>query len=64
MVTLYRYDDSSKKWVRVAVELTGPQGGVRFVREPSTSATFALAFSGGPVFTAARSAQTTVTVTG
>ena len=63
MVTLYRYD-SSKKWVRVAVELTGPQGGVRFVREPSTSATFALAFSGGLVFTAARSAQTTVTVTG
>jgi 5-hydroxyisourate hydrolase-like protein (transthyretin family) len=64
MVTLYRYDSSSKKWVRVAVELTGPQGGVRFVREPSTSATFALAFSGGSVFTAARSAQTTVTVTG
>ena len=64
MVTLYRYDSSSKKWVRVAVELTGTQGGVRFVREPSTSAAFALGFSGGPVFTAARSAQTTVTVTG
>jgi hypothetical protein len=64
LVSLYRYDASSKKWVRVAVELTGPRGGVRFVREPSTTATFALAFSGGPVFTAARSAQTTVTVTG
>lgn len=64
MVSLYRYDASSKKWVRVAVELTGPRGGVSFVREPSTTATFALAFSGGPVFTAARSAQTTVTVSG
>jgi len=62
-VSLYRYDASSKKWVRVAVALTGPRGGVRFVREPSTTATFALAFSGGPVFSAARSAQTTVTVT-
>jgi 5-hydroxyisourate hydrolase-like protein (transthyretin family) len=64
MVSLYRYDASSKKWVRVAVELTGPGGGVRFVREPSTTATFALAFSGGPAFTAARSAQATVTVAG
>jgi 5-hydroxyisourate hydrolase-like protein (transthyretin family) len=63
-VSLYRYDPSTKKWVRVAVELTGPRGGVRFVRAPSATATFALAFSGGPVFTAARSAQTTVTVTG
>jgi 5-hydroxyisourate hydrolase-like protein (transthyretin family) len=64
IVSLYRYDASSKKWVRVAVELTGPRGGVRFVREPSTTAAFALAFPGGPVFTAAHSAQTTVTVTG
>ncbi len=48
IVSLYRYDATTKKWVRVAVELTGPRGGVRFVREPSTTATFELVFSGGP----------------
>ena len=64
IVSLYRYDATTKKWVRVAVELTGPKGGVRFVREPSATATFALAYLGTPTLTAAHSGQVTVTVAG
>lgn len=64
IVTLYRYDDTTKKWVRVAVQLTGPKGGVLFVREPSSTATFDLGYSGGPILTAAHSGTATVTVTG
>ena len=64
IVSLYRYDATTKKWVRVAAELTGPGGGVRFVREPSSTAAFELMYAGGPVLTAAHSTQATVTVTG
>lgn len=64
VVSLYRYDTTTGKWVRVAVELTGPRGAVRFVREPSSTAAFELMYAGGPRLTAARSAQATVTVTG
>ena len=64
IVSLYRYDTSTKKWVRVAVELTGPRGGVRFVREPSATAAFELAYSGTPALGAAHSGQATVTVAG
>jgi hypothetical protein len=63
-VSLYRYDATTKKWVRVAIGLTGPRGGVRFVREPSGTATFELMYPGGRVLTAAHSAPATVTVTG
>ncbi len=63
IVSLYRYDTSAKKWVRVAIQLTGPKGGVRFVREPSATATFELAYRGGPALTAAHSTGVTVTVT-
>lgn len=62
IVSLYRYDTTNKKWVRVAVELTGPRGGVRFAREPSTTAAFELVYSGTATLDAAHSAQTTVTV--
>ena len=34
------------------------------MREPSTTATFELVYSGGPTLTAAHSAKVTVTVTG
>ena len=37
---------------------------VRFVREPSATATFELVFSGTPTLTAAHSGQATVTVAG
>jgi hypothetical protein len=63
-VSLYRYDAAGKQWVRVAVARTGPRGGVRFVREPSATATFELGYAGGPALTAAHSAKATVTVTG
>jgi hypothetical protein len=62
VVSLYRYDPTSKKWVRVAVELTGPRGGVGFVREPSATATFELVYSGTRSLTTAHSGQVTVTV--
>ena len=64
IVSLYRYDTTTKKWVRVAVELTGPRGGVRFVREPSATASFELAYPGTPTLGAAHSGQATVTVAG
>lgn len=64
IVSLYRYDTTTKKWVRIAIELTGPEGGARFVREPSATATFELVYPGGPLLTAAHSARATVTVTG
>jgi hypothetical protein len=64
VVSLYRYDTTTKKWVRVAIELTGPQGEVRFVREPSSTAAFELIYPGGRLLTAAHSTQAGVTVTG
>ena len=64
IVSLSRYDATTKKWVRVAVELTGPRGAVRFVREPSATGTFELVYSGTPTLSAAHSGQATVTVAG
>ena len=64
IVFLSRYNPATKKWVRVAVRRTGPQGGVLFVREPSSTATFELVFPGGPWFTGSHSATVTVTVAG
>jgi hypothetical protein len=62
LVSLSRYDTTTRKWVRVAVELTGPRGGVRFVREPSATATFELVYSGTPTLDAAQSGPATVAV--
>jgi hypothetical protein len=64
IVFLARYDPTAKKWVRVAVHRTGPNGGVLFVREPSSTATFELVFPGGPWFTGSHSGTVTVTVAG
>jgi hypothetical protein len=64
VVSLYRYDTTARKWVRVAIQLTGQKGGVRFAREPAASATFELVYPGGPLLTAAHSGKATVTVTG
>jgi hypothetical protein len=61
VVSLYRYDTTTSKWVRVAVELTGPNGGVVFARKPTGTATFGLAYYGGPTLTAAHSGKVTVT---
>jgi len=64
IVFLCRYDPATKKWVRVAVHRTGPQGGVLFVRGPSSTATFELVFPGGPWFAGSHSGTVTVTVAG
>ena len=64
LVFLTRYDPTTKKWVRVAVKRTGPQGVVFFVRAPSTTATFELVFPGGPRFAGSNSGTVTVTVAG
>jgi hypothetical protein len=64
IVFLARYDPTTKKWVRVAVHRTGPNGGVLFVREPSSTASFELVFPGGPWFTGSHSGTVTVTVAG
>jgi len=64
IVFLCRYDPTTKKWVRVAVHRTGPNGGVQFVREPSSTATFELVFPGGPWFTGSHSGTVTIAVAG
>jgi hypothetical protein len=64
IVFLRRYNPTTKKWVNVAVKRTGAKGVVFFVRAPSTTATFELAFPGGPRFAASNSATVSVTVTG
>jgi hypothetical protein len=64
IVFLARYDPTTKKWVRVAVRRTGPNGGVLFVREPSSTATFELLFPGGPWFAGSHSGTVTVAVAG
>jgi len=48
----------------VAVHRTGPNGGVQFVREPSSTATFELVFPGGPWFTGSHSGTVTIAVAG
>lgn len=64
LVFLCRYDPAIKKWVRVAVHRTGPNGGVLFTRAPSTTATFELVFPGGPRFAGSHSGTVTVVVAG
>lgn len=64
VVFLVRFDPATKKWVRVAVHRTGQDGGVLFVREPSSTATFELVFPGGPWFTGSHSGTVTVVVAG
>jgi hypothetical protein len=62
VVYLYRWSASSKKWVSLAVELTGKKGGVLFDRKPSATTTYELAFFGSPTLAATHSGAVTVTV--
>ena len=64
LVVLRRYNPATKKWVRVGVKRTGPQGVVFFVRAPSATATFDLVFPGGPRFAGSHSGTVTVAVAG
>jgi hypothetical protein len=63
LVELFKWDPAKKKWYRVAVSLTGPKGGVSFVRKPAASTTFELFYFGTAKIAAAHSAPLTVTVT-
>jgi hypothetical protein len=63
LVFLYRYNPSKKKWVEIDVNLTGPKGGVAFVRKPSVTATFDLVYFGNSKIAGTHSAPVTVTVT-
>jgi hypothetical protein len=62
LVYLYRWSASSKKWISLAVQLTGKKGGVLFVRKPSVTSTYELAFFGSPTLAATHSGAVTVTV--
>jgi hypothetical protein len=63
IVNLYRWDPTTSKWVRVAVELTGPKGGVDFVRKPGVTRSFELVYFGSAAYAASHSGTVTVTVT-
>jgi hypothetical protein len=63
IVNLYRWDATAKKWVRVAVQLTGAKGGVDFVREPGTTRSFELVYFGNATYAASHSDTVAVTVT-
>ena len=63
LVYLYRWNATTKHWVKVDVNVTGPKGGVTFTRKPPVgTVTFELQFHGGPNFAASTSAPVTVTV--
>jgi hypothetical protein len=62
-VYLYRWNATTKHWVKVDVAVTGPKGGVSFTRKPPVgSVTFELKFFGGEHLAASTSAPVTVTV--
>ena len=63
VVRLYRYNSTTKHWDLVAVNLTGQKGGVAFVRKPSVTSTFELAFAGSGKLAGTHSGTVTVTVT-
>jgi hypothetical protein len=63
LVYLYRWNATTKHWDKVSVNVTGPKGGVSFIRKPPVgSVTFELVFFGSPKLAAAHSAPVTVTV--
>jgi hypothetical protein len=64
LVFLYKWLPTSKKWDKLAVNLTGPKGGVAFPgRTPSATTTYELVYFGSAKFAKSYSAAVTVTVT-
>ena len=51
-------------WTGISSVIAVTLGGVLFVREPSSNATFELVFPGGPWFTGSHTGTVTVTVAG
>lgn len=63
LVYLYRWNASTKRWVKIDVSVTGPKGGVSFTRKPPVGmVTFELVFFGTQKLESAHSAPVTVTV--
>jgi len=65
LVYLYRWNATTKHWVKVDVNVTGPKGGVSFVRKPGATGTvtFELVFFNTPKQKLAGSHSAPVTVT-
>jgi hypothetical protein len=62
VVRLYKWLPTSKKWDLLAVNFTGPKGGVSFVRKPAATSTYELAYFGGAKIAGSHSGEVTVTV--
>ena len=64
LVYLYRWNATTKHWDKVSVNVTGPKGGVSFIRKPGAvgTVTFELRFFGAEHLKASTSAPVTVTV--
>jgi hypothetical protein len=61
-VELYRYDATTKKWLRVDAARSNASGTVSFAVTPSSTTSYRLAFHGTMVLAPAHSATVTVTV--
>jgi hypothetical protein len=63
LVYLYRWNATTKHWDKVSVNVTGPKGGVSFVRKPAAgTVTFELVFFGTPKLAGSHSDPVSVTV--
>jgi hypothetical protein len=63
IVSLYRYNATAKKWVRVEVDLTGKFGHVFYTVKPSATTSYELVFFGTAHLRASHSDVATITVT-
>ena len=62
IVSLYRYNATAKKWIRVEVDLTGKFGHVFYTVKPSATTSYELVFFGTPHLRASHSDVATITV--
>ena len=63
IVSLYRYNATAKKWIRVEVDLTGKFGHVFYTVKPSATTSYELVFFGTAHLRASHSDVATITVT-
>jgi hypothetical protein len=63
VIFLLRWNATTKKWDPVAWKVSGPKGGVSFVRKPSVTSKFELKFFGTAVLAGTHSGVVTVVVT-
>ncbi len=62
IVSLYRYNATAKKWIRVEVDLTGKFGHVFYTVKPSATTSYELVFFGTSHLRASHSDVATITV--